>query len=327
MNDDANGRLEAGGSESDGARVELGRRTFFQVLGVAGAAASGLVPMRASAAETGPGASAASDPPAVLVDTTRCLGCRACEASCAEANGLPAPNLDEDAYAKGPRETSDLQRTVVNRFQTAKGEVYAKKQCMHCLQPACASACLSKAMLKSDEGPVIWRGRKCMGCRFCMVSCPFDVPKFEYHSANPKIQKCTLCFDRVKAGGKPACVENCPGEALTFGRRSELLLEARARIAGDGEKYHPEVYGEHEAGGTSWLYLSAVPFEQIGLPTTLGATAYPELTKPFLYTVPLVLTLGPALLLGLSQATKPEPAEAQEEESHGEQRHPGRDAA
>jgi NAD-dependent dihydropyrimidine dehydrogenase PreA subunit len=170
-----------------------------------------------------------------------------------------------------------------------------------------------------------------MGCRFCMVSCPFDVPKFEYFSANPKINKCTMCFERLQQGRKPACVKNCPFDALAFGKRSELLQEARARIAKNPEQYHPAIYGEHEAGGTSWLYLSAVPFDQIGFRTDLGNTAYPEFAKPFLYTVPLVLTLGPAFMLGLSNATKPEPgpkSETREEEaSDGKHHLPGRDVA
>ena len=300
----------------------IGRRTFFKVLGVAGAAASGLVPLDARAAgATKP--EDAGDPFGVLVDTTRCVGCRTCEMSCAQANGLPEPDLEKDAFVT-VRDTSETARTVVNRYQTTKGEVYAKKQCMHCVQPACASACLTKAMLKTEEGPVVWRANKCMGCRFCMVSCPFDVPKFEYHSAVPSIHKCTLCSERVAGGGKPACVENCPMEALTFGRRSELINEANNRIQTNPGQYVSHIYGEHEAGGTSWMYLAGVPFQEIGLQTAVGTTAYPEFTKPFLYTVPLILTLGPAFLLGLSNATKAESTPEKEEASdveHGLRRH------
>jgi len=305
----------------------IGRRTFFKVLGVGAAAATGVVPLSARAAPGKQDKETPGKAPAVLVDTTRCMGCRTCEVSCAEANDLPKPNLDEDVFGKGVRETTDTQRTVVNLFKTDKGEVYAKKQCMHCQQPACASACLTKAMYKTDDGPVIWRGNKCMGCRFCMVSCPFDVPKFEYNSWNPKINKCTMCYERVEQGRKPACVQNCPFDALTFGTRDQLLQEAHARIAANPEQYHPAIYGEREAGGTNWLYLSSVPFEQIGLNTAVGETPYPEFAKPFLYTVPLVLTLGPAFMLGLNAATKPEPEKQEEEASDGKHHLPGRDVA
>jgi NAD-dependent dihydropyrimidine dehydrogenase PreA subunit len=149
-----------------------------------------------------------------------------------------------------------------------------------------------------------------MGCRFCMISCPFDVPKFDYDRAVPSIHKCQLCEERLAEGGIPACVENCPAEALSFGRRSEMLAEARRRIVQNPEAYVDHVYGEHEVGGTSYLYLSAVPFEQLGFRMDLGETAYPRLTEDFLYGVPIVLTLWPAFLLALSQATKrDDPAE------------------
>jgi Fe-S-cluster-containing dehydrogenase component len=175
---------------------------------------------------------------------------------------------------------------------------------MHCNQPACASACLTQAMHKTVEGPVIWREDKCMGCRYCMVSCPFDVPKFEYHSANPKITKCNMCFDRQEEGKLPACVENCPGEALMFGTRRELLAEARKRIAENPDMYHDHIYGETEAGGTSFLYLSPVPFEEIGFNTNIQNASYPALTKGFLYSVPAVFVLWPMILLGIQDATK-----------------------
>jgi Fe-S-cluster-containing dehydrogenase component len=244
---------------------------------------------------------------AVLVDTTRCVGCRNCEVVCAETNGLPSPDVFDDSVFDQPRKPSETQWSVVDRRQTDAGEVFVKRQCLHCLQPACASACLTRAMLKQPEGPVVWRENKCMGCRFCMVSCPFDMPKFEYDSAVPKIQKCQMCWDRLQQGEPPACVENCPAEALTFGTRKEMLAEARRRIHEDPDSYVDRIYGEHEVGGTSWLYLAAVPFDQIGFREDLGNVAYPRLTEDFLYGVPIVLTLWPAFLLALSQATKPDP--------------------
>jgi len=239
----------------------------------------------------------------VLVDTTLCVGCRTCEAACAQANGLPVPDIDspgwEDVFDEN-RSPTPTQFSVVNRFD---GEIYVKRQCMHCNQPACAAACLTKAMLKTEEGPVIWRGDKCMGCRFCMLSCPFNVPTFEYDSPNPRIRKCHLCFERLTDGEEPACVEECPEEAIVFGTRRELLDEARARIYGDPDSYVHHIYGEHEAGGTGWLYVSAVPFEQLGFNTNIGTRPFPELAKGFLYSVAVVFLLWPPFLLGLSMAT------------------------
>jgi Fe-S-cluster-containing dehydrogenase component len=166
-------------------------------------------------------------------------------------------------------------------------------------------------MLKTEEGPVIWREDRCMGCRFCMLSCPFDIPKFEYHSAVPKIQKCTMCWERLQEGQQPACVENCPAEALLFGKRKDLLEIARKRIYEAPNDYVHHIYGEHEAGGTGVLYLSSVPFDQIGFRTDLESTPYPELTKDFLYGVPVVLLLWPSFLLALSNATKKEEMESE----------------
>ncbi|NCO53817.1 MAG: 4Fe-4S ferredoxin [Bacteroidetes bacterium CG02_land_8_20_14_3_00_31_25] len=238
----------------------------------------------------------------VLYDSTRCVGCQTCETVCAETHGLPPPVGELKPGVV--RKTDDQHRTVVNCYKTSKGEVFVKKQCMHCNEPACAAACLTQAMHKTKEGPIIWRGNKCMGCRYCMVSCPFDIPKFEYHSANPKIQKCDMCYDRQKDGKKPACVENCPAEALVFGTRRELIKEARKRIQENPDQYVDYIYGEHEAGGTGFLYLSPVPFNELGFNTSLQKTSYPELSKGFLYSVPSIFVLWPALLLGMHEATK-----------------------
>jgi Fe-S-cluster-containing dehydrogenase component len=278
----------------------MNRRVFLKTVGVAGAMA---LNSGAARGETESG----GDSLAVLVDTTRCAGCRNCELVCAETNGLPEPDVLDESVFDGERKPSETQWSIVNRFETDVGEVFVKRQCMHCVQPACAAACLTKAMLKTPEGPVIWRESKCMGCRFCMISCPFDAPKFEYDSAVPKIQKCRLCWERLQEGERPACVENCPAEALTFGKRSELIAEARRRIYEDREGYVDHIYGEHEVGGTGWLYLAAAPFEQLGFRADLGNVAYPRLTEDFLYGVPIVLTLWPAFLLALARATKQEP--------------------
>jgi Fe-S-cluster-containing dehydrogenase component len=276
--------------------MTIGRRNFLKVLGVTGASLATGTKLNAS-----PVKKENVEFNGVLCDITRCMGCRTCEYECAAANGLPPPP-DE---IEGIRTTSETQRTVVNEYETSKGVYPVKIQCMHCNEPACASACLTQAMKKTEEGPVIWRGEKCMGCRYCMVSCPFDMPKFEYHSSNPKILKCTMCFEnRLKEGKVPVCVENCPNEALLFGTRRELIKEARRRIHENPDMYVDHIYGEHEAGGTSWLYLSPVPFKELGFKTSVEKSSYPALTKGFLYSVPTVFVVVPALLAGIHQATK-----------------------
>jgi Fe-S-cluster-containing dehydrogenase component len=236
----------------------------------------------------------------ILVDTTRCIGCRSCERACSEEHDLEVPDVINDGALEGERKTSDKQWMVVNKYNTSEGDVFVKKQCMHCYQPACGAACPTEAMRTTQKGPVIWDGDKCMGCRFCMVSCPFDIPKFEYNEWNPKIQKCTMCFERLAAGKKPACVQACPTDALMFGTRLKNLEIARHRIYSHPDKYVHQIYGEREVGGTGYIYLSAVPFEQLGFRPDLGRTPYPEYTKEFLYAVPLVLFGVPALLLGLN---------------------------
>ena len=137
-----------------------------------------------------------------------------------------------------------------------------------------------------------------------MISCPFDIPKFEYHSANPKIQKCDMCFNSIEEGKLPACAEACPAEAIVFGTRRELIKEARKRIFENPDEYYDHIYGEHEAGGTGVLYLSPVPFNELGFNTTIQKSSYPELSKGFLYSVPTIFVLWPAILIGIKEATK-----------------------
>lgn len=277
--------------------MALNRRNFLKTLGVVGLTLS----VGDSFGKAGKKDINDVEFVGMLIDTTRCVGCQTCEFACAEANGFPEPT---DAPQVGVvRKTDENHNTVVNSYNTSKGEVFRKTQCMHCNEPACASACLTKAMYKTKEGPVIWRGDKCMGCRYCMVSCPFDVPKFEYHSSNPKIQKCSMCFEKVKEGGVPACAANCPAEAIMFGTRRELIVEARKRIAENPEVYVDEIYGEHVAGGTGLMYLTGVPKEELGLPN-LQKESYPSLSKGFLYSVPSIFVLLPPFLLGIYESTK-----------------------
>jgi len=226
----------------------------------------------------------------VLVDTTFCNGCRRCEWACNEWNknpNQPIKMFDDKSVFKKNRRTHAGTFTVVNRFINSKDSkpIYVKKQCMHCEDPACLSACFVDAFKKTRKGAVIYNPGLCVGCRYCMVACPFDAPAYEYYEPiNPRVTKCTFCFDRIsKEGRVPACVEICPTETLRFGKRSDLINLAHDRIRNNPRKYVDHIYGEHEVGGTSWLYLSAVPFEEIGFRTDLGKTAIPNLSKGFLF--------------------------------------------
>lgn len=241
----------------------------------------------------------------VLVDLVRCNGCRRCEAACNKVNELPPPptSFEDKSVFERRRRTDPQTYTVVNRYPDPRrlGEpVYRKVQCMHCEEPACVAACLVGAMKKTPEGAVIWDEAVCLGCRYCINACPFSIPTFEYDSAlTPRVRKCVLCYtQRIAKGEVPACVAECPLEALAFGKRSELIKLAQDRIRDHPGKYLDHIYGEREAGGTSWLYISGVPFAEVGLPGELGTTAYPELTREFLSFVPLVLVVWPPLLGG-----------------------------
>ena len=276
--------------------MNINRRDFFKTIGITGMTVIGF-----NAAGSPDKGENETEFHGILYDSNICVGCQSCETACAEAHGLPVPT---DEIKPGVlRKTSETQRCAINCYTTEKGDIFVRNQCMHCNEPACAAACLTQAMYKTKEGPVIWRADKCMGCRYCMVSCPFDVPKFEYHSANPKIQKCDMCYDRIIKGEKPVCVEACGG-ALFYGTRRELIAEARKRIAENPELYVDKIYGENVAGGTGYLYLSPVPQNELGFDTRIQNSSYPALTKGFLYAVPSVFVLVPTLLLGIHKATK-----------------------
>ena len=246
----------------------------------------------------------------MLTDLTLCVGCRYCEKACKEVHNLPPHKkpLEDESIFEGTRRPDDKFLTVVNRYTDTDNEeepVYRKVQCNHCDEPACASACLVGALKKTPEGPVIYNEDVCIGCRYCMIACPFYIPAFEFNDPlSPAIKKCDFCYDIIKKGGIPACAEICPMEAITFGKRSQLIKLARERIRKNPEKYIDHIYGEHEVGGTSWMYISRVPFEQLGFDMNLGIKPSPELTRGFLSAVPLIMIIGPALLAGIRAFTK-----------------------
>ena len=163
-----------------------------------------------------------------------------------------------------------------------------------------------------------------MGCRYCMIACPFGVPKYEYAKAVPYVRKCTFCSERQAKGQPPACTEACPSGALLFGERAQLLEVARTRIYQNPDRYVPHVYGEHEAGGTSWLYISDVPFEKLALRTGMPDERYPGLVAGALGAPPFVMTLWPPLLMGLYMFSRRREEVSQDESGapHGkEDRH------
>jgi formate dehydrogenase iron-sulfur subunit len=215
------------------------------------------------------------------------------------------------------RRTTSKAYTVVNQTPgSGSGPVFLKNQCNHCLEPACASACFVKAFTKTREGAVVYDASVCVGCRYCMIACPFEIPTYEYDSAfSPRIMKCTMCHPRVLEGKLPGCVESCPTEALVFGKRDDLLKIARQRITRHPGKYVDHIYGEREMGGTSWLYLSGEPFETIGMRMDLGVTPAPELTAGALGAVPMVVGLWPVLLTGIYAMTKRKDKIAAEEKA------------
>jgi formate dehydrogenase iron-sulfur subunit len=296
--------------------MSLSRRKFLGWIGAAGMTAT--AGRKASAATTHH-FEGYPDSMAVLHDTTLCIGCRRCEGACNAVNELPAPEVpftDLSVLEKQRRTTSKAYTVVNQKPGKENGPVFVKKQCNHCLEPACASVCFVKAFTKTKEGAVVYDASVCVGCRYCMIACPFEIPSYEYDNAfSPRVMKCTMCHPRVLEGKLPGCVESCPTEALVFGKRDDLLKIARQRITRRPEKYVDHIYGEREMGGTSWLYLSGEPFETIGMRMDLGVTPAPELTAGALSAVPMVVGLWPVLLTGIYAMSKRKDKIAAEEKS------------
>jgi len=286
------------------------RRDALKSMLAGGAAVAGVSALAtpASAAVVFP----AADALGLLYDATLCIGCKTCVVKCQEANHLE-PDTSLDKKYDAPVALNARAKTVIKLYQGDEGESFMKAQCMHCVDPACVSACMIGALTKGANGIVSYNVDYCVGCRYCEIACPFNVPKFEWAKTTPKIVKCELCRERLAVGQEPACTEVCPRQAVIFGKRSDLLQEARRRIAAEPAKYQAKVYGETEAGGTQCLYISHVPFDKLGLPILTDEPA-PHLARLVQSTVyrwfaaPVVAygALGLVMLRNRRQEEKPE---------------------
>ncbi len=274
------------------------RRDFLKGVALAGAAVLGPSPLPT---RTRPHEEPDPNAYGLLYDSTRCIGCMACMAACKRANDLPAEDPSGMGLHDAPRDLSASTKTVVKEALIDGRQTFYKTQCMHCADPACVSVCMIGALHKGKHGVVAYDPSRCVGCRYCQVACPFDIPKFQWDTPTPRIVKCELCRHRFAQGLGPACAEVCPRKAVVFGTREELLSLARQRLAADPDRYVDHIYGEHEAGGTQVLVLAGVPFSALALPAlgdqpmaSLSETIQHGIYKGFI--APLVLY---ALLSGV----------------------------
>jgi len=230
----------------------------------------------------------------VLCDTTRCQGCERCIAACKRENGL-----GPDRPQRWQRRIDDLSATRLSTIERRPNNHYVRVQCRHCLEPACVSACLVGAMQKTPEGPVIYDQDRCMGCRYCMVACPYGIPRYDWDRAVPGIRKCSLCYPRLKRGEEPACVSACEQGVLSFGQRDDLLRIAHDRLRANPDRYTGKVAGETEIGGTSVLLISDIPLDFLAFKSELGDRPLPERTYAALSKVPPLAAGVGGLMTGL----------------------------
>ena len=277
--------------------MKLTRRDFIKLAG-ASAVMLGMG-ARMAPPSLGTGPRSVPQPPrigkGVLIDTTKCVGCQQCQVACQKSKDLPADTKTRVLCAAAP---SVIEMKNVST-DPAKPELKpVKRQCMNCLNPACVAACTVGALQKRPDGPVVYDSDRCIGCRYCMYACPFGVPTFEWDKQFSLIRKCYSCAARTDQGKLPACVEACPANALSYGNRNDLLTMANQRIYDGKNKYVQHVYGEHEVGGTSMLYLASAPFEALGFPT-LPDQAPAEMNAAIMHSTP---TIAAGMIMALSGA-------------------------
>ena len=261
--------------------MSVSRRTILKGIVAAGAAAAAgaSVPKAVSAAREPKKAPA--DAVGMLYDATKCIGCKTCVQRCKEANKLPPDTQMMGGIYDAPIDLNGKTKNIIKLYKGEDGkQSYMKRQCMHCLDPSCASVCMVGSYKKREYGIVTWDPSRCIGCRTCMVACHFNIPKMEWDSNAPKIVKCEMCNHLLKEGKIPGCCEVCPRQAVIYGKYTELLADAKSRLAMEPNRYFPKIYGENDAGGTQVLYLSAagIPFEKLGLPN-LGTEPVPATSE------------------------------------------------
>ena len=232
---------------------------------------------------------------AILTDVTRCIGCEECVAACRQTN-----DTGSDAPYRWQGGVNDLSSTRWTTLVETENR-FVRQHCRHCLDPACAAACPVGALKKTEQGPVAYDPVICMGCRYCMVACPFQMTRYEWESATPRVRKCILCYDKIVSGelSQPACTAACPTEATIFGERDALLTEARSRIAAAPDRYLDHIWGEHEVGGTSVLTISDVNLAEAGWAESLGTRSRPVLARKVLHTVPYTFFGVAGLMYGV----------------------------
>lgn len=231
---------------------------------------------------------------AILTDVTKCIGCLECVAACKQIH-----NLESDVprvWQKNDGLSSENWTSIIRKPDNH----YIRKQCRHCVEPSCASVCPVGALHKTEIGAVVYDKDKCLGCRYCMMACPYGIPRYDWDKAVPYVEKCILCYDRIIKGKQPACTEVCPTGATIFGERSELLKIAHGRIKENPRKYINKVWGEHEVGGTSVLYLSDINLDFLSYPVNLGDKPLPEKTTTAMESVPFAFVGMGGVMLGLN---------------------------
>ncbi len=303
----------------------------------------------------------------LLYDSTLCVGCKACVAGCKEANGMPPEiSADQRGWNEGtwdsPKDLSARTLNIIKVYRDGdmaekdreeNGFAFIKRQCLHCVDPSCVSCCPVSAMIKDPVTGIVRNDPdRCIGCRYCVFACPFQVPKYEFDQAFGKIRKCELCRHRLAEGKLPGCVEACPTGATLFGNVEDLRTEAHRRIGlkpGDSytyprgdlsekigpampphekivtAQYNQDIYGEKVLGGTQALVLSAVPFKKLGLPYgNVPDHAYATETEgvqQFIYKgmiAPAAVLSGLILLARRNFDQHHPPEEHEEHEEHGE---------
>jgi formate dehydrogenase iron-sulfur subunit len=232
---------------------------------------------------------------AILIDVTKCTACEKCVTACTVRNGKDPRQAEQDRAVTPDGLSAHRLLTIL----PVGDKRFARKSCMHCLEPSCVSACLVGALKKTAQGPVVYDRDKCIGCRYCMLACTFHVPRYEWEKTIPYVVKCDMCADRQAKGQPPACVAACPEGVLKFGDRDQLLSEARSLIHKNPGRYHDRIWGETELGGASMLYVGDVDLMALDWPAH-DPRSIPSLTEHLVHKTPFIGMTVMASALGLN---------------------------